>query len=101
LNRTVEYNERIHIIKKIENKLYCDCGNDIFVGIPCYHIIAIFVKKEISFHLLKFNNRWELSFYKEETNLIDPPNISDIDEVENNEENQEQQIQVISFYVNQ
>jgi len=71
-----EYQGRFHYIKKIRNKLSCDCNNDIFVGIPFYHIVAVFVKSEIDYNLLDFNKRWTLSFYNEEANPFDPSDLS-------------------------
>jgi len=37
--------------------------------------VAIFVKQEINYNLLKFNERWSLDFYKGETNPFDPSSI--------------------------
>jgi len=72
---TVKLEGRVHFVKKIQNKLPYDCLNEIFVGIPCYHVVAIFVKQEINYNLLKFNERWSLDFYKGETNPFDPSSI--------------------------
>jgi len=34
-------NDKLHKVKKIKNKLKCDCGDDLFFGIPCCHLIAV------------------------------------------------------------
>ena len=46
------------------------------MGIPCYHIVAIFIKiKDIDFKLLKFNSRWLNSYYNGEENPFDPVDL--------------------------
>lgn len=58
--RKVERNEILHIVKKVGQKLKCDCGDDVFYGIPCRHLVAV-VSKVLNnnFDMLLFNKRWK------------------------------------------
>jgi len=73
--RIVEREEKIHKIKKVQNKLQCDCLNDLFYGVLCRHQVAIFVKSSVEFIILPFNQRWRKLYYVEEQLLTDPVDL--------------------------
>jgi len=56
--------------------LVCNCKEDVFIGIPCRHQIAIILKSKCSPKFLPFNQRWLLSYF--EDNLpYDPEELSE------------------------
>jgi len=65
--RAVSRNGYEHIVEvNKNNKMICDCLDDIYHGIPCRHQIAIVVKKKgVPNYLLPFLNRWRKDYYKE------------------------------------
>jgi len=62
--RQVEVNGISHDVRKAQNKLVCDCGDDIFQGIPCRHLIAVANKAlNNDFSALHFQERWAKSYF--------------------------------------
>lgn len=68
----MERDNKAHKVQTVNSKLQCDCEEDKFVGIPCRHQVAIFVKRKIDFQSLPFNPRWQKSYYEEKLDLADP-----------------------------
>ena len=69
---------RTHKVTMTQGKLRCACEEDIFLGIPCRHQIAIFFKFNLQFETLPFDSRWEINYFQnesEEVHLIDPIQI--------------------------
>ena len=42
------------------SKISCPCLDDVYLGLPCRHQIAIFSQKKCVFRQLFFNKRWNL-----------------------------------------
>ena len=76
-------------VKLIRSKLICECQDDVYLGIPCRHQIAVFIKARCALKYLSFNKRWTISFYKDEI-AADPENIEERQDPPNN-------VNVISF----
>lgn len=51
--------------------LKCDCNDDTFLGIPCRHQFALFIRQEVGFDVLPFEKRWVKTFYQEKEDLKD------------------------------
>ena len=71
--RIVERNNKKHCIKLKQKKISCDCGDDVYVGIPCRHLLALFTKeKNFDFSFLNFNERWRIKYFIEPQTEPDP-----------------------------
>ena len=69
-------NDFFHQVKLIRKKLYCDCGDDVYQGIPCRHILAIVVKnKGAQVENLSINERWQILYYNEEIEDNEPNSL--------------------------
>ena len=72
----MERNEKVHCIKLKNKKLHCDCGEDIYVGIPCRHLLTVLTKeKSLDFYALIFNERWKINFFHETVTAQDLINL--------------------------
>jgi len=56
--------------------LSCECSDDTFIGLPCGHQLAIFLKSKISDSLLSFKSRWRQDYYQEKEDLLEPEEIT-------------------------
>jgi len=60
----VSRNGSLHEIQFKSGKLYCDCSDSTFLGVPCRHLIALVTKEEnLSFNHLPINSRWRIDFF--------------------------------------
>ena len=65
--------ERNYQTRKVTDKLFCSCGDDIFTGVPCRHLLAIATKDpSVEFNNLVINRRWRIDYYVENEELQDP-----------------------------
>lgn len=79
-------NRVIREVKLTRKKLYCECRDDIYVGIPCRHILATVSKdNSLNFENLNLEKRWRFDFFKDIENIKEPDLLNDI-EKENEEE---------------
>ena len=54
----------------------CECGDEVFSGIPCRHSVAIATSSnEVNFQSLNFNPRWKISYYNELPENLDPEEL--------------------------
>ena len=57
------------------------CLDDNFTWIPCRHLIALACKESsFNFQTLPFKSRWQISFYTELSEEIDPDELPHEDE---------------------
>jgi len=62
--RHIHRNGFKYIVINNRNKLSCDCLDDVFVGVPCRHLMALIAKgSENLVENLPFNKRWRLDYF--------------------------------------
>jgi len=87
INMYTSRNQKEQKISLSHNKLKCSCGDDVFSGIPCRHILALPSKEsDVSVRNLVFNSRWGKKNYIEATFNEDPDEIEIIEEKYINEQ---------------
>ena len=87
--RCVGRNDFFHDVHLVKKKLYCDCGDDIYQGAPCRHILAIVVKDQgAKQENLCINKRWGILYYVEKSEDKEPEKLSSFEdeEIENNQD---------------
>jgi len=67
-NRAVENayieNPNTFLVYKKGNKIFCDCKESVYFGLPCRHEMVICMKIFHDFQILHFEKRWEINYYK-------------------------------------
>ena len=79
-------NDVVREIKLTRRKVECSCKDDLFVGIPCRHLVALITKESgLTFDNLKFEERWGLNYFYDEAHDADPSEMpfSDKEDEEN------------------
>jgi hypothetical protein len=76
-SRLVERGSVIHKVKQGKIRLECDCGDPIFVGLPCRHLLARATSQNnFNFKLLPWNRRWSIDYYQHSEKLLEPQELS-------------------------
>jgi len=77
ISRNIERNGHLRKVKLRRGSLECDCKDNIFIGIPCRHMIAAVTKeKGLSFKNLPILERWKTSYYNESVENDEPLELS-------------------------
>jgi len=96
LNRHISRNGVIREIKLIRKKLYCDCLDDLFTGIPCRHIVASVSKdSQLNFENMNFEKRWRIDYFTDIESLKEPLLLKEL-----NQEGEEEKIEEITMVKN-
>lgn len=67
----------------VRKKLFCDCGDTVYQGVPCCHLLAIVVKNQgAEEENLPFNKRWELRYYVRKNEEKESNDFNLVDEEE-------------------
>ena len=63
IHRIAERNGYKRVLKLKDGLVSCECGDDLFIGVPCRHMIGV-ANKEPSIHYrnLPINERWRISY---------------------------------------
>ena len=70
--RIVTRESKDRIVRIKNSKFTCECKDDIFLGLPCRHEVAIFLKGNCLYSLLPFNSRWLIEKISNEEIAEDP-----------------------------
>ena len=81
--------EKGHIVKVKQNKLFCDCMESTFEGLPCKHEFCIYIKESKHISMLNISQRWSLEYFNPET--ICPIEDNSDEESENFEEEDQEE----------
>jgi len=66
-------------------KLNCDCGDSVFMGVPCRHLLALVSKEDkLSYSFLPINIRWKIAYYTDKESIRDPMLIQNDEESKEN-----------------
>jgi len=70
---------KVYIVRKINNKIYCECNDSTFYGIPCRHELALCITALKDPNILHFEKRWEIKYFKfEEIDFKEERNDSEV-----------------------
>lgn len=87
--RTISRNEKSQDVLLKGGKLACTCGDAVFTGIPCRHMLSLASKQEgIGYENLPFNPVWKKSYYIEKHEDKEPERAQEEEEEKKIEENQ-------------
>ena len=53
----------IYLIRKYKGKIFCDCDESIFYGIPCRHELSLCIILFKDPMILFFKKRWEIKYF--------------------------------------
>lgn len=73
-------------IKLNSGELKCSCGDPIYTGLPCRHLIALVCREEqFGYQDLPFNPRWRKNYFIENQEDQEPEDLDPINKQEENE----------------